>query len=169
MIPKEHADQEKPFHVGGLLSQSKLFRAHLGNNCTLDERYCLRQLSIEITNFKYPNPANMRKIFAMLLLLIAFQSFSQTRALDSLKKLIDDDKAEDSLKVSRLYEYSNLLYNAAVSSPQLDCNPSIYIARSGIQLANKINRPDLASNCYLLIGMIYLMEDKQDSAIAVLY
>ena len=110
----------------------------------------------------------MRKIFAMLLLLIACKGFSQTRALDSLKKLIDDDKAEDSLKVSRLYEYSNLLYNAAVSSPQLDCNPSIYIARSGIQLANKINRPDLASNCYLLIGMIYLMEDKQDSAIAVL-
>lgn len=94
----------------------------------------------------------MRKIFLALLLLIACKSFSQTRTLDSLKKLIDSDKKDDSVKVKRLYEYGRQLFRAASLSPQPDYSKSIHYTRESIQLANKIDRPDLASKSYLMVG-----------------
>ncbi len=86
----------------------------------------------------------MRKILVFLHLLITCIGFSQSRALDSLKKLIDNDKKEDSVKVKMLYEYSGYLYSTALSSLQQDYDKSIHYTRACIKLANKINRPDLA-------------------------
>ncbi len=110
----------------------------------------------------------MKKIFVALLLLITFKGFSQTRAMDSLKKLIGSDKKDDSVKVKTLYECSFYLYWAAYSSPQPDYSKVIYYLRAGLQLANKINRPDLASDGYIWLGEIYGTENMRDSSIAVL-
>jgi two-component system, NtrC family, sensor kinase len=114
------------------------------------------------------NPANMRKILLCLFLLSVHQGFSQSHALDSLKKLIDNDKQEDSVRVNRILKYGGLLARTAISSPSPDYTESIYYLRHGILLANKINRPDLASDGYIMISRCYNSEDKWDSSIAVL-
>jgi two-component system, NtrC family, sensor kinase len=110
----------------------------------------------------------MRKIFAALLLLTAFKGFSQTHVLDSLKKAIDLHEKNDSAKVHLLYNYSWYLYNEAYNSTQRDYSKSLHFTREGINLANEINRPDLASLGNLGAGDIYMEEDFLDSAILML-
>jgi two-component system, NtrC family, sensor kinase len=110
----------------------------------------------------------MKKIFLAVLLLTAFNCFSQTRTLDSLKKLIDNDKKEDSVRVSRLVKYSYQLFKAASSSDQKDYSKSVTYLRASIELANKINRLDLVSFSYLRLGRIYSIENKNDTAISIL-
>ena len=111
---------------------------------------------------------NIRKLLILLLLLTASKCFSQTHTLDSLKKLIDDDKKDDSVTIKRLNEYSRQLFISEPSPGQKDYTKSIQYARASIDLANKINRLDLASSGYLWLGLIYSSENKEDSAISAL-
>ena len=110
----------------------------------------------------------MRKTILALHLLTVFSGFSQTHSLDSLKKAIDDQK-NDSAKVHLFYTYARYLFRETNSSSQRDYNKTFYYARKGIELAKKIDRPDLVSIGYLILGETYSEEDLNDSAISVLF
>ena len=110
----------------------------------------------------------MRKFFLVILLLTACKGFSQTHTLDSLKNLIDIDKKDDSVKVKMLFEYGRQLSLATYLTPQPDYGESMHYFRASMQLANKIKRPDLATDSYLWISGIYSTENMMDSSIAVL-
>ena len=111
----------------------------------------------------------MRKIILALHLLTVFSGFSQTHTLDSLKKAIDDHKKDDSAKVHLFYTYARYLFRETNSSSQRDYSKTLYYARKGMELAKKIDRPDLVSIGYLILGETYSEEDLNDSAISVLF
>ena len=110
----------------------------------------------------------MRKIILALHLLTAVSGFSQTNTLDSLKNAIDNPTKEDSAKVHLFYKYARHLFSEASSSSQRDFSKPLYYARKGLGLANKIDRPDLVSIGYLMLGEMYNEADLKDSAISAL-
>ena len=100
----------------------------------------------------------MRIILLFLIILSSLKSFAQTQTIDSLKKALDNYKKDDTVKVGLLYKYSNLL-------SKTDIRGSIQYTHEGIQLANKLNRPDFVASGDLMLSSFYGEDNKNDSCV----
>lgn len=102
----------------------------------------------------------MRKILLFMIIFSPLRSFAQNKTTDSLKKALDNYKKDDTIKVGMFYNYSGLLLKT-------DKDGSIQYAYKGIQVANKLNRPDFVASGDLMLSFFYSADNKNDSAVFV--
>ncbi len=100
----------------------------------------------------------MRKIISIAIIFSSLRCFAQTKTIDSLKKALDNYKKEDTIRISMFYNYSESLYKTNIGA-------SIQCTKEGIQLAGKLNRPDLAASGDLMLASFYGIENEEDSAL----
>jgi two-component system NtrC family sensor kinase len=100
----------------------------------------------------------MQKIFLTVIIFFSLACDAQSKTIDSVKKALDSYTREDTVKVVMLYGYSDSLYDS-------DIEQSIRLTKTGMQLANSLNRPDLAARGNLGLVRAYGRANKDDSAI----
>src|ERR1700689_1357991 len=100
----------------------------------------------------------MRKIFLIAIIFSSLRCLAQNKTIDSLKKALDNYKKDDTIRINMLYNYGDSLYTTNIGA-------SIQYTKEGMQLAGKLNRPDLAASGDLMLASFYSTEDKEDSAV----
>jgi two-component system NtrC family sensor kinase len=103
----------------------------------------------------------MRSVFLIAILFSSFRCIAQDKTIaDSLKKALDNYKKDDTIRISMLYNYSDSLYETNIAA-------SIQYTNQGMQLAGKLNRPDLVASGDLMLILCYGKENKEDSSVFV--
>src|SRR5580704_15095147 len=101
----------------------------------------------------------MRSVFLIAILFSSFRCIAQDKTIaDSLKKALDNYTKDDTIRISMLYNYSDSLYKTNIDA-------SIQCTKEGMQLATKLNRPDLAASGDLILSSFYGPDNKEDSSV----
>src|SRR5580698_5487507 len=100
----------------------------------------------------------MRKIFLIAIIIFSSRCIAQNKAIDSLKKALDNYKKDDTIRIGMLYNYSHALND-------INVDLSVQYTKAGMQLAGKLNRPDLAAAGDLILSYSYGTENKEDSSV----
>ena len=100
----------------------------------------------------------MQKIVFTCIIFFSLACHAQRKTLDSVKRVLDNYKKDDTIKIALLYNYSDSLFES-------DIGKSIQMTMAGMRLAEKLNRPDLATYGDLKLTYAYGEENRKDSAV----